>query len=90
MKKSHFYLLFGLVLMLVNCKTSTNIVYNLSSKDLPTTEKGLDHAGFIKDFNDKALVRGERVYNATCINCHGNEENEGSIPMSLKFWAEPL
>jgi cytochrome c5/glucose/arabinose dehydrogenase len=90
MKKNHFYLLFALVLMLINCKTSNNIVYNLSSKDLPNTEKGLDHEGFIKDFNDKARIRGERVYNATCINCHGNKENEGSIPMSLKFWAEPF
>lgn len=76
--------------MLLNCKTSTNIVYNLSSKDLPPTEKGLDHLGFIKDFDNKALTRGERVYNATCISCHGNEENEGSIPMSLKFWSEPF
>lgn len=90
MKKSHLYLLFGVVLMLLNCKTSTNIVYNLSSKDLPPTEKGLDHLGFIKDFDNKALTRGERVYNATCISCHGNEENEGSIPMSLKFWSEPF
>ncbi len=68
----------------------TKVVYNLSSKDLPSTEKGLDHAGFIKDFNDNSFVRGERIYNATCISCHGNEENEGSIPMSLKFWAEPF
>nr|WP_299417837.1 DUF6797 domain-containing protein [uncultured Emticicia sp.] len=90
MKKSLFYLFFGLVLMLLNCKTSTNIVYILSSKDLPSTEKDLDHAGFIKDMSDNSFVRGERVYNATCINCHGNEENEGSIPMSLKFWSEPF
>ncbi len=90
MKKNHFYLLFGLVLTLINCKTSNNIVYNLSSKDLPATEKGLDHAGFIRDFNDDAYVRGERIYNATCITCHGNEQNEGSIPLSLKFWAEPF
>ena len=90
MKKSHLYLLFGVVLMLLNCKTSTNIVYILSSKDLPTTEKDLDHTGFIKDFSDNSFVRGERVYNATCINCHGNGENEGSIPMSLKFWSEPF
>ena len=67
-----------------------NIVYILSSKDLPSTEKDLDHAGFIKDMSDNSFVRGERVYNATCINCHGNEENEGSIPMSLKFWSEPF
>lgn len=90
MKKSHFCLLFALILMLINCQTSSNIAYILSSKDLPATEKGLDHAGFIRDFDNKALVRGERIYNATCINCHGNEENEGSIPMSLKFWSEPF
>ncbi len=90
MNMRHFYLLLVILLMLVNCKTSTNIAYNLASKDLPITEKGLDHAGFIRDFDDKALVRGERIYNATCINCHGNEENEGSIPMSLKFWSEPF
>lgn len=90
MKKNHCYLLFGLVLTLINCKTSNNIVYNLSPKDLPATEKDLDHAGFICDFNDDAYVRGERIYNATCITCHGNEQNEGSIPLSLKFWAEPF
>jgi len=90
MNKRHSYLLLVLLLLLINCKTSTNIAYNLDSKDLPTTEKGLNHAGFISDFDDKALVRGERIYNATCINCHGNEENEGSIPMSLKFWSEPF
>ncbi|NBB19118.1 hypothetical protein GVN20_07110 [Runella sp. CRIBMP] len=90
MNMRHFYLLLVLLLILINCKTSNNIAYNLASKDLPTTEKGLDHAGFISDFDDKAFVRGERIYNATCINCHGNEENEGSIPMSLKFWSEPF
>ena len=90
MNKSPFYLFFTLALLLSNCKTTNTIVYNLSSKDLPESEKNLDHAGFIKDFNKDALVRGERVYNATCINCHGNKDNEGSIPMSLKFWAEPF
>jgi hypothetical protein len=90
MKK--FILIFSLFSTLTFAQKSPNpkIVYNLSSKDLPNTEKGLDHAGFIKDFNNNSFVRGERIYNATCISCHGNEENEGSIPMSLKFWAEPF
>ncbi len=78
------------IVVLSNCKSTNTITYTLSSKDLPETEKGLDHAGFIKDFNKDALVRGERVYNATCISCHGNKDNEGSIPMSLKFWSEPF
>lgn len=87
MKKSHFYVLFVLVWMLINCKTGNKLAYNLSSKDLADAEKGLDHAGFIRDFDNKALARGERIYHANCINCHGDEENEGSIPMSLKFWS---
>ena len=65
-----------------------NIEYNLSVKDLEKTEENLDHAGFISEFDVNTFVRGERIYNANCINCHGNEENEGSIPMSLKFWSE--
>jgi cytochrome c5 len=65
-----------------------NIEYNLSAKDLEKTEENLDHAGFISEFDVNTFFRGERIYNATCINCHGNEENEGSIPMSLKFWSE--
>jgi cytochrome c5 len=90
MNKAQFHLFFALALLLSNCKTTNTIVYNLSSKGLPESEKNLDHAGFIKDFNKDAFVRGERVYNATCISCHGNKDNEGSIPMSLKFWAEPF
>jgi cytochrome c5 len=62
----------------------------LTSKDLSEVEKDIDHAGFIASFDDKALQRGERIYHAHCINCHGNEDNEGSIPMSLKFWSEPF
>ena len=90
MKKSHFYILFVLVSILINCKTSNKIDRRLSVNDLSATEKNLDHAGFIRDFDNKALARGERIYNANCINCHGDEENEGSIPMSLKFWSEPF
>lgn len=90
MKKSHFYVLFVLVLILINCKTGNKTANRLTTKDLTATEKNLDHAGFIRDFDNKAMARGERIYNANCINCHGDEENEGSIPMSLKFWAEPF
>jgi hypothetical protein len=85
-----FYVFAVLVFLMFNCTTNQKISYILSVKDLPDTEKGLDHAGFIKDFNDDALVRGERVYHSSCINCHGDRDNEGSIPMSLKFWEEPF
>ena len=36
------------------------------------------------------MVRGGRIYNANCINCHGNQDVEGSIPLSTKFWEDPF
>ena len=88
MRKIIFFSL--MALLISNCAPTQKKGYQLSSKDLSAVEKKLDHAGFIQDFDAKALVRGERIYNANCINCHGNEENEGSIPSALKFWSDPF
>jgi cytochrome c5 len=90
MQKISLYFLLALCCILTNCKTSKNSIYILSPNDLYNTEKGLDHQGFISSFDNEALIRGERIYNANCINCHGNQEVEGSIPSSLKFWTEPF
>jgi Cytochrome C oxidase, cbb3-type, subunit III len=91
MKKANILgVLLVFVFLLLNCKTSNKISYTLAFNDLPVSEKDLDHAGFISDFDDNTFERGERIYNANCINCHGNTENEGSIPTSLKFWSEPF
>ena len=68
----------------------SQIEYVLSENDLPETELGIDHAGIIEDANKDALERGARIYNSNCINCHGNTEIEGSIPLSLKFWEQPF
>ncbi len=46
----------------------------------------VDHASIIRSWNDETLVRGQRVYDAICITCHGNLEKEGSLPTSRKFW----
>jgi cytochrome c5/glucose/arabinose dehydrogenase len=88
MRKIIFFFL--MALLISNCAPTQKKGYQLSSKDLAAVEKKLDHAGFIQDFDPKALVRGERIYNSNCINCHGNEENEGSIPSALKFWSDPF
>ncbi len=60
----------------------------LSDKDLPEYEGHIDHAGIIQAFDREAYRRGQRTYNSNCINCHGNPELEGSIPLSHKFWAQ--
>lgn len=68
--------------------TPPTVSYILTDNELPKSESDLDHAGLIREFNREGFDRGERIYNATCINCHGNPDSEGSIPMSHKFWAQ--
>ena len=46
----------------------------------------VDHAGIIRSWDDQTLLRGQRVYDAICITCHGNLTKEGSLPTSRKFW----
>ncbi|WP_235298693.1 DUF6797 domain-containing protein [Portibacter marinus] len=68
----------------------SEINYLISDSDINAYEKDIDHAGMIRAFSRDYLVRGERVYNNNCINCHGLPDMEGSIPLSLKFWSEPF
>ena len=64
--------------------------YILKDNDLSETEVNIDHRGIVEDLDQESYQRGERIYNANCINCHGNPEIEGSIPLSTKFWAQSL
>ena len=66
------------------------IDYILSNDDLQETELNIDHAGLLEESFWASFERGERIYNSNCINCHGNPEIEGSIPLSLKFWEQPF
>jgi len=68
----------------------SNIEYILSDNDLEETELNIDHAKLIEESGQESFQRGERIYNSNCINCHGNPEIEGSIPLSLKFWEQPF
>ncbi|MDA1122230.1 MAG: c-type cytochrome, partial [Bacteroidetes bacterium] len=66
----------------------SGIKYILSDNDLQETELNIDHAGIIEALDEESLKRGARIYNSNCINCHGNPDIEGSIPLSLKFWEQ--
>ena len=68
----------------------SKIKYVLSENDLAEIESDIDHAGIISDADRDGYKRGERIYSSNCINCHGNEEVEGSIPLSTKFWEQEL
>lgn len=50
----------------------------------------LDHAAMIRAWGPESFERGERLYNAVCIVCHGTPEKEGSLPTSRHFWKDPL
>ena len=52
---------------------------------LPEYEQQIDHAGMLRELDDKSFQRGEAIYNRLCINCHGTKEQPGSLPTSLKF-----
>ncbi|CAN0466280.1 unnamed protein product, partial [Laminaria digitata] len=68
----------------------SKVKYILSEEDLTELESDIDHAGIISTANREGYKRGERIYSSNCINCHGNEEVEGSIPLSTKFWKQEL
>lgn len=68
----------------------SHITYVLSEKELGELEHDIDHAGIIADMDREGYKRGERIYSSNCINCHGNEDVEGSIPLSTKFWEQEL
>ncbi|MGE3809540.1 MAG: DUF6797 domain-containing protein, partial [Gemmataceae bacterium] len=56
-----------------------------ADRPLPEYENHLDHAGIVRDLDDKALKRGGEIYNRLCINCHGSLDKPGSLPTSLRF-----
>ncbi|MFT6806951.1 MAG: hypothetical protein ACJA01_000169 [Saprospiraceae bacterium] len=68
----------------------SHINYMLPDNDLQETELNIDHAGLISDLDKNSFNKGRKIYNSNCINCHGNAELEGSIPLSLKFWQDPF
>ncbi len=67
-----------------------NVQYILSDEDVKESEANIDHAGLIDGFNMGNYEQGEWIYNNNCITCHGNQDFEGSIPMSRKFWSQPF
>lgn len=68
----------------------SHVSYILSEAELAASEKNIDHAGILGNSDREGFKRGERIYSANCINCHGNQEVEGSIPLAAKFWETPF
>ncbi|MDX1927397.1 MAG: DUF6797 domain-containing protein [Pirellulaceae bacterium] len=52
---------------------------------VPEYEAHVDHAGFIREWNQDSLKRGEAIYRRVCANCHGTQDQPGSLPTALRF-----
>ncbi|MDN3689506.1 DUF6797 domain-containing protein [Cyclobacterium jeungdonense] len=63
----------------------------LQESDLPEYEENIDHKGLLEALGDRhgeSMRTGEHIYTNTCITCHGDPEQEGSLPTAFKFWAD--
>jgi hypothetical protein len=99
MNKIYFSLSTLLIFTLLNgCKPDssnqeggTPIGFTLQESDLPDFERDLDHKGLLTALGDRygeSIRTGEHIYNNSCFNCHGNKEQEGSMPNAFKFWED--
>lgn len=52
---------------------------------LPAYEQDLDHAGLLRDLDARSFVRGKAIYQRVCANCHGTQDQPGSMPTSPRF-----
>lgn len=60
----------------------------VSATSAQTVEVGVDHATLIQKWDAASLARGEKLYTAVCITCHGTPEKAGTLPTSRVFWKE--
>lgn len=82
-------LMFGCKPSSTNQETDSPARFILQDSDLPDFEKDIDHQGLLtalSDRHDESIRTGEFIYNNICFNCHGNPDQEGSMPNAFKFW----
>ncbi|WP_332911353.1 hypothetical protein [Algoriphagus boritolerans] len=96
MKINKIYLNSVLILLILGCKPNSSNQdsespsgFILQESELPDYEKDLNHQGLLTglgDRHDESIRTGEHIYNNICFNCHGNPDQEGSMPNAFKFW----
>jgi cytochrome c5 len=94
-----FYLFLGLAFFSYSCgaqadsPTETAAAersYLLADSDLPEYERNLDHRALMADWTEEFYHKGMLTYRTVCFNCHGNEEQPGSMPTAARFWQDSL
>lgn len=44
-----------------------------------------DHQKIVAGWNHETLSDGEKIYQTSCVICHGTREQQGSLPTALRF-----
>lgn len=93
LRNFHLFLILFSIMVVLRCSDRDPIVnsqaeFILQPADLHSYEENLDHAGLISAWDDDAFARGERIYRTHCFQCHGDEDQPGSLPNARKFWAD--
>ncbi|MEL6925973.1 MAG: DUF6797 domain-containing protein, partial [Bacteroidota bacterium] len=60
----------------------------LDTSDLPAYEANIDHTRYLENWTEEFYHKGMITYRTVCYNCHGNEEQPGSMPNAHKFWQD--
>ena len=91
--KLHYFLLLAAVFVMAGCSSNKSdqpvLTFTLEESQLPDYEKNIDHKGLIElstQEEEESMERGRRIYGAVCFNCHGDRDQNGSIPTAFKFW----
>lgn len=58
---------------------------SLLTVKVPEYESSIDHAGFVRDWNQDSFGRGQAIYARVCANCHGTKDQIGSLPTAPRF-----
>ncbi len=96
MHSTYFLGFLWLILLLSNCHQPDQGVskaFILEQNQLPEYEDSVDHrtlvaqlAKWTEDWDMRD--RGTTIYRTTCFTCHGDQDQPGSLPTSVKFWRD--
>ena len=73
------------ILFLLSLTASTQAQLLLPEGSLPEYEATINHQALIEKDGGKVIKQGQKIYTQVCMNCHGDHNNVGSVPTSLRF-----
>ena len=44
-----------------------------------------NHTSLLSNLGETEFIKGREIYNSLCMTCHGNPDQEGSLPTAIRF-----